>query len=64
MILAARSDVEERFIALGTLDGVPAAIVYTHRGRKIRLITARRMRTNERRAYQAYLAGRGDGAQR
>jgi uncharacterized DUF497 family protein len=63
MIVAARSDAEDRFIALGMIDGRTAAVVYTHRGRKIRLITARRMRRNEERAYRAYIAGRGDGAQ-
>ncbi|GGM08058.1 BrnT family toxin [Pseudooceanicola nanhaiensis] len=63
MIIAARSDVEVRFIALGILDDVEVAVVYTHRGKKIRLITARRMRRNEERAYRAYIAGRGDGAQ-
>jgi len=62
MIFAARSDVEERFIAPGLIDRRTAAVVYTHRGRKIRLITARRMRRNEERAYRAYIAGRGDGA--
>ncbi len=42
---------ENRWIAIGVVDGVEIAVVYTERGTAKRLISARRARTNERRAY-------------
>lgn len=46
---------EDRWIAIGMVDGMEIAVVYTERGTAKRLISARRARTNERRAYhQAY----------
>lgn len=48
-------DGEDRWIAIGMVDGVEIAVIYTERGTVRRLISARRARTNERRAYhQAY----------
>jgi uncharacterized DUF497 family protein len=42
---------EDRKIAIGMVEGVEIAVVYTERGTAKRLISARRARTNERRAY-------------
>lgn len=42
---------EDRWIAIGIVDGIEIAEVYTERGTVRRLISARRARTNERRAY-------------
>lgn len=59
LVFEARSEMEPRFIAIGLCDGVEIAVVYTIRGAFLRVITARRARPNERRAYHAYVAGRG-----
>ena len=46
---------EDRWIAVGILEGLEIAVVFTRRGDAIRLISARRARKYERRAYrQAY----------
>lgn len=42
---------EDRWIAVGMMAGIEIAVVYTERGTVRRLISARRARTNERRAY-------------
>lgn len=42
---------EIRFLAIGLFDGIYVAVIYTFRGEKVRLITARRARDYERRAY-------------
>lgn len=55
----ARSEVEPRRCAIGEVDGIMIAVVYTARYGKIRIITARRARRNERRAYHANVS-RGD----
>jgi hypothetical protein len=44
---------EDRWIAIGLVDGREIAVVYTFRGEAIRIISARRARRNERQAYQA-----------
>ena len=47
-----RSDYgEDRWLALGEVDGVVIAVVYTMRGEAIRLISARKANRNERQAY-------------
>lgn len=53
VILAAKSDVEARHMIVGPLDGAMVAVIFTFLGEWIRLITARRARTNEIRAYRA-----------
>jgi len=53
VVLEARSDAEPREIAVGYLDGIPIAVVFTRRGDKVRIVTARRARRNERERYQA-----------
>lgn len=52
VIESPRAD-EKRWIAIGLLHGVEVAVIYTLRGDIIRIITARRARHNERRAYHA-----------
>ncbi|SRR6266705_6851148 len=43
---------EERFVAIGPMgEGTLVAIVYTVRGKNLRIITARRAWPNEQRAY-------------
>jgi uncharacterized DUF497 family protein len=55
---------ETRFVAIGPLpDGTLVAVVYTMRGTKFRIITARRARSNEQRAYiHAVAAASDEGA--
>jgi uncharacterized DUF497 family protein len=43
---------EERFIAIGTYEQICFAVVYTRRGGRIRIISARRARREERSHYQ------------
>lgn len=50
---------EPRRQATGVVDGRCVAVIYTMRGRTIRIISARRARENEERVYRATLA-RGD----
>ncbi len=50
---------EDRQIAIGFLGNVEIAVVFTFRDGCMRIITARRARTNERRNFNAYLAIRG-----
>jgi uncharacterized DUF497 family protein len=42
---------EERFISVGKVHGQLIAVVFTHRGDKIRIISARRARQIEREQY-------------
>ena len=58
LVLTARSDIEQRRIAIGPVNGVAIAVVFTMRGETIRIITARRARRNEREAYDAHVARR------
>lgn len=53
VILPARSEAERRHIAVGFIDGGWLAVVYTWRGETCRIITARKARENERRAYRS-----------
>ena len=59
LVIPAQTQGEERFLAIGSFDGLTVVIVYTLRGDAIRLITARRARQNEKNHYQAFLARRG-----
>ncbi|MBN2760001.1 MAG: BrnT family toxin [Rhodobacteraceae bacterium] len=52
LILPARSDIELRFIAVGALADEVIAVIYTIRGDTIRIISARKARTDEREQYQ------------
>ncbi|TIQ37380.1 MAG: BrnT family toxin [Mesorhizobium sp.] len=42
---------EERFIGIGMINGVVLTVVYTERGDRIRLISARRATRHEQKAY-------------
>jgi uncharacterized DUF497 family protein len=58
LCVSARSEIEQRQIAVGYLNGIPIAVVFTIRDDAIRIITARRARRNEREAYDAHVARR------
>ena len=49
---------EQRFIAWGLMEGKVISIVYTWRGRKRRIISARRARKYEEETYQSALGRR------
>jgi uncharacterized DUF497 family protein len=59
-ILLRRSDREneERWIAIGETEGRVVSVVFTWRGDTLRVISARRARTNEKRAYHQEALGR------
>jgi hypothetical protein len=51
---------EERFISIGEIEGRIIAVVWTPRGSRRRLISARRARTHERDCYAAFLERGGE----
>lgn len=53
-------DAEERWIAIGPLNGVFVAVIYTFRGELLRIITARRARDGEIRKYHESYPGGGE----
>ncbi len=54
-----QSESEERWIAIGILDQVEIAVIYTMREQICRIITARRARRYEREKYHARFPGGG-----
>ena len=64
-VLLRRSDKksEERWIAAGETEQRILAVVFTLRGQKIRIISARRARRNEERAYRNEKMGRSTEGQ-
>lgn len=42
---------EDRFLAVGLVEGLLMTVAYTERGDRVRIISARKANTNERRAY-------------
>lgn len=64
-VLTVRSDRsdEERYVALGILDGIEIAVVYTVRSNACRIISARRARQNERKAYYEAFGGKAEDGQ-
>jgi len=44
---------EQRFNGIGVLQGIEISVVYTQRGRKIRLISARKASKDERKKYSS-----------
>jgi uncharacterized DUF497 family protein len=58
LLLAGRSETEQRQIAVGYVNGVAIAVVFKIRDDAIRIITARRARKNEREAYDTHVARR------
>ena len=57
--LSVKSD-EVRFKATGYCEGIPLTVIYTWRGRKRRIISARRAKRNERREYREHVPERGN----
>ncbi len=51
-------DSEQRFLAVGTIEGRYATVVYTMRDGNCRIISIRSARDGERRRYQALHSGR------
>ena len=56
-LMDAKSDVEMRHRAIGLLNDMLITVVFTCRGDKIRLISARRARDDESRAYHTVVTG-------
>jgi uncharacterized DUF497 family protein len=56
-------DNEIRFIAIGCIDDVEIAVVYTVRGGACRIISARRARTSERKEYHAKVGRRAEAGE-
>ena len=54
---------EVRFVAIGCIEDVEIAVVYTVRADVCRMISARRARTNERKDYHAAVGGRSQARQ-
>jgi uncharacterized DUF497 family protein len=48
---------EPRWIAIGQVSSETFTVVYTHRGERIRIISARRANRRERRAYRGVFEG-------
>lgn len=51
---------EARWLAVGVVDGIEIAVVYTVRNGRRRIITARRARKDERQNYHAQVVGGGN----
>ena len=54
---------EERWIAIGESEGRVIAVIFTWRGTALRIISARRARRNEKRAYHQEKMGRAPEGQ-
>ncbi len=52
---------EDRWKAIGAVEGVEVAVVYTWREGRRRIISARRAGRNERQAYREAVARRAEG---
>lgn len=57
LIVPSDRHAEPRWLAIGMLNGREIALVFTRRGDNIRLISARRAKDHERRAYHTRLSG-------
>ncbi len=64
LVVDARSEAEERKLAIGLLHGIAIAVVYTMRGEICRIITARRARRDEREHFEALFSGRDQETER
>ena len=51
---------EQRWLAIGVVDGIEIAVIYTVRNGCRRIITARRARIDERQKYHASIIGGGN----
>jgi uncharacterized DUF497 family protein len=56
-------DTEERWLAIGESEGRTIAVAFTWRGDTLRIISARHVRRNERRAYHQKKVGRASEGQ-
>ena len=54
---------EVRFVAIGCIEDVEIAVVYTVRAGACRIISARRARMNEREEYHEAVGGRSQAGQ-
>ena len=54
---------EARFVAIGCIEDIEIAVVYTVRGGACRIISARRARTNEREECHQAVGGRSQARQ-
>jgi hypothetical protein len=52
LIVQSSIGAEQRWLAIGTLDGVAITVVFTMRGSVTRLVTVRKARRNERKRYK------------
>ncbi len=59
LLAPSKHDDERRWIAVGLLNGIEIAVIYTMRGDTCRIITARRARRYEREKYHARYPGGG-----
>jgi uncharacterized protein len=59
LVLESARGEELRWIAIGMVEGRYLAVVFTRRGEKIRIITARKARDYEREAYHNHQSGEG-----
>lgn len=48
---------EERMVAIGSMEGIEIVLVYVMRGKRRRIISARRAHRNERQDYANHLKG-------
>ncbi|MDJ0826222.1 MAG: BrnT family toxin [Rhodobacter sp.] len=62
LITSGKSELEERLVAVGILNGKAISVIFTYRAENIRIITARIARRDEREKLHAYLAGTGEEA--
>jgi uncharacterized protein len=52
VVLASKFPEEQRFLAIGCINNIPLTAVFTERGEKIRLISVRHSRTEEKELYE------------
>ena len=52
---------EDRMIAIGSVEGIEIVVVYVMRGKRRRIISARRAHRNERQDYANHLKVAGQG---
>lgn len=53
LVIPARSDDELRFLAIGKIGKLHWSAIFTLRGKRIRIISVRRSRTEERQIYES-----------
>jgi uncharacterized protein len=58
LTLASPRNPEPRWLTVGEIDGVVVAVVWTEREDRIRIITMRRARHEEERAYRSHFGAR------